>query len=165
MFDKLKKMLGGHEEGIVLNAPLQGESVSLSEVNDPTFSQGMIGDGVAIKPTGGRVVSPVNGTVVAMLPSSHAVALISDDGLEILIHVGLDTVKLKGEHFTPHVKNGDSVSVGDVLIEFDRDAIKNAGYDVITPVLVTNPTVFTFREKKTGVSVSEQDPLIVLQKK
>lgn len=119
-------------------SPLNGECVPLSEVNDPTFSEEILGKGVAIIPYDGKVVSPVNGTVEMIFDTLHAVALTSDDGTEILIHVGLDTVKLNGKHYKAIAKNGDTVKVGDVLIEFEPEAIKAEGFDIITPVIISN---------------------------
>lgn len=122
----------------VILAPLQGKSVSLSQVNDITFSEEIMGKGAAIIPSVGKAVSPVNGVISALFETKHAIGITSDDGVEILIHIGLDTVKLGGKHFTAHIKSGDKVKTGDLLVEFDIDAIKKEGYEVITPVLVTN---------------------------
>ena len=97
-----------------------------------------MGKGAAIIPAVGRAVAPVDGVVSALFETKHAIGITSDDGVEVLIHIGLDTVKLGGEHFTAHIKAGDKVKKGDLLVEFDIEAIKKAGYDTITPVLVTN---------------------------
>ncbi|WP_431089895.1 beta-glucoside-specific PTS transporter subunit IIABC [Paenibacillus sp. 8b26] len=123
---------------IPVYSPIMGEVKPLSEVNDPAFSQEIMGRGLAIEPSEGKVVSPVEGTVFSISKSGHAVGLVSDSGLEMLIHVGMDTVKLKGLHFTPHVKSGDRVQVGDLILEFDLEEIRKAGYETITPVIVTN---------------------------
>lgn len=119
-------------------SPVAGEVKPLSAVNDPAFSQEIMGKGVAIEPTEGRIVSPVNGTVFSVSKSGHAIGLVSDTGTEMLIHIGIDTVKLKGKHFTPHAKAGETVKVGDLLMEFDLKAVRDAGYETITPVIVTN---------------------------
>lgn len=140
-------------------SPLNGKCVPLSEVSDPTFAEEILGKGVAIIPSEGKVVSPVNGTVEMVFDTLHAVALSSDDGAEILIHVGLDTVKLNGKHYKAIAKTGDTVKVGDVLIEFDKDAIKAEGFDIITPVIVSNSgdygdiLTITGQEVKTGDSI------------
>src|SRR5699024_3494788 len=102
------------------------------------FSQKMMGDGVAIKPTDGKVVSPVKGKIVHLPDSKHAVGLETEEGTELLIHVGLETVALKGEGFTTKVKQGDAVSVGDVLIEFDLDYIRENADSIVTPIIWTN---------------------------
>lgn len=122
----------------VVLSPIEGKAVSLKQVNDITFSEEIMGKGVAIIPTVGRAVSPVNGTVSALFETKHAIGLTADNGSEILIHIGLDTVKLGGKHFKSHVKTGDKVKAGDLLVEFDIKAIKEEGYETITPVLVTN---------------------------
>lgn len=119
-------------------SPVAGEVKPLSAVNDPAFSQEIMGKGVAIEPTEGRIVSPVNGTVFSVSKSGHAIGLVSDTGTEMLIHIGIDTVKLKGKHFTPHAKAGETVKIGDLLMEFDLAAVRGEGYETITPVIVTN---------------------------
>ena len=119
-------------------SPLNGDIVPLSEVNDETFASEVMGKGVAINPTEGKVVSPINGTVQMIFKTKHAIGLKSDDGTELLIHIGMDTVQLEGRHFEAYVKDGDKVKVGDTLVKFDIDAIKKAGYEVITPIIVTN---------------------------
>lgn len=119
-------------------SPVAGEVKPLSAVNDPAFSQEIMGKGVAIEPTEGRIVSPVDGTVFSVSKSGHAIGLVSDTGTEMLIHIGIDTVKLKGQHFTPHAKAGETVKIGDLLMEFDLKAVRDAGYETITPVIVTN---------------------------
>ncbi|EHI97724.1 PTS system, beta-glucoside-specific IIABC subunit [Clostridium sp. DL-VIII] len=126
-----------------LFSPLEGKLVPLSEVNDAAFSGELLGKGVAIIPDKGSVVSPINGTVATVLESKHAIALQSDEGVEILIHIGIDTVNLKGKYYTTYVNSGERISVGDKLIDFDIEEIKKAGYDTITPVLVVNPDMYT----------------------
>lgn len=129
--------LESKSEALIL-APIEGRVVSLSQVNDATFSEEIMGKGAAIIPSAGKAVSPVNGVISALFETKHAIGIKSDDGAEILIHIGLDTVKLNGKHFKAHVKAGDKVKTGDLLVEFDIKAIKKEGYEVITPVLVTN---------------------------
>jgi len=124
--------------GVKISAPLTGRVIPLSEVPDPVFSQGMMGQGVAIVPTEGRLVAPFDGEVSAIFPTGHAVGLTHPSGAEILMHVGVDTVNLKGQHFTSKVVQGQHVKAGDTLVEFDIPAIEAAGYSLATPVLVTN---------------------------
>ena len=160
IFDKL---FGGKDPGILVAAPVAGEAVPLSEVSDPTFGEEILGKGVAIRPVQGKVFAPFDGTVDMMFDTGHAVNLISADGVELLIHVGLDTVKLKGQHYTAHVQNGDTVKKGQLLMEFDAAAIAAAGYDVITPVVVCNTGDFASVTPHTG-TVAPGDELLTLVK-
>ena len=124
--------------------------MALSEVPDPIFAAGKLGEGVAVEPTGTTVVAPAAGKVAATYPSGHAVGLKLDNGVELLVHVGLDTVNLDGEGFTVKVMKGDQVAAGDTLIEFDPAVIKKAGYPLITPVIVTNTRKFASVEGVVG---------------
>ena len=125
-------------EAVTIEQPVKGKVVPLSEVKDPAFSEGVLGKGIAIIPEEGMVTSPVDGTVVALLPTSHAIGIRADNGAEVLIHVGMDTVELDGKYFQAFVQNGDKVVKGQDLIAFDIDKIKAAGYSTITPVVITN---------------------------
>lgn len=127
---------------ISIQSPLAGRAKNLSEAPDPVFAQGVMGQGVVIEPTEGELVAPVDGVVSVLFPTKHAIGLVSDEGLELLMHIGMDTVNLDGDGFTAHVKQGDRVSVGDALISFDMAAIQAAGYPVATPVIVTNQNDF-----------------------
>lgn len=122
----------------VIVSPIKGDVLPLSEVKDEVFSQGLLGKGVAIEPKEGKVVAPVDGTLTTLFPTHHALGITSDKGAEILIHVGMDTVQLEGKCFTPKVKQGERVKAGQVLLEFDIKGIKEAGYHVTTPVIVSN---------------------------
>lgn len=157
----LKKMFGA-KEGEKILAPVEGKAVPMSEVSDPTFSQEILGKGVAIIPAKGRVVAPANGVMSVVFDTLHAVSLTTEEGAEIIIHVGLDTVNLKGEHYTAHVSQGDHVKAGDLLLEFDIDAIKEAGYDVITPIIICNTPNYPDMKCLTGMEVKELDPIIEL---
>ncbi|REJ13019.1 MAG: PTS beta-glucoside transporter subunit IIABC, partial [Bacillaceae bacterium] len=143
-------------------SPLEGKVVQLKDVPDVVFTSEAMGKGIAIEPTVGRVVSPVNGTVTAIFNTKHAIGLVSDSGAEILIHVGIDTVKLDGQFFTCHVKQGDRVKVGDLLIEFDIDKIKKAGYQVVTPVIVTNITNYKEIIPVTKETVMQSETVLTL---
>ena len=121
-----------------IEAPIRGQVIPLSEVKDQTFASGVLGEGYAIVPSEGKVYAPFDGKCENLIDSLHAMGLVSDNGVEMLIHVGLETVALKGAPFTPHIKTGDSFKKGDLLLEFDIDAIKAAGYETQTPVIVTN---------------------------
>ena len=127
---------------IRLDSPLNGQLVELKEVNDPAFAGGAMGLGAAVKNPDGKVYAPVDGEITVLFETKHAIGIRSAEGAEILIHVGLDTVKLNGEHFEAKVAQGDKVKKGQLLLEFDEAAIKAAGYDTTTPVLVTNAAEF-----------------------
>jgi PTS system beta-glucosides-specific IIC component len=126
-----------------LLAPLSGTVVALDQVPDATFASGLLGSGAAIVPQDGVVVSPFYGEVASLFTTRHAIGLLSDSGIELLIHIGIDTVKLNGEHFTAHVKPGDAVKPGDLLLEFNRQAILDAGFDLTTPIVISNSEDFT----------------------
>jgi len=117
---------------------MSGELIDLNELDDPVFSEKMVGDGIAIKPNENEVLSPVKGTIIQVFPTKHAVGIETKEGLEILIHLGIDTVELKGEGFKAFVKAGDKVNVGDKLLEMDLEIIKQKGKLTDTPVLITN---------------------------
>lgn len=118
--------------------PVSGEVIALSEVNDATFSSGVLGEGYAVIPIEGKVTAPFDGKVETLMDTHHALGLVSNSGIEMLIHVGLETVALNGKYFTPKVAEGDSFKKGDVLLTFDLEAIKKEGYDTTTPVVVSN---------------------------
>lgn len=163
MFGKLKNLFSS--SGIAVAAPVSGTVVPLSEVPDPTFAQGILGPGAAVQPSEGRIVAPANGTVDMMFDTGHAVSMTTAEGAELLIHVGIDTVNLKGEHYTAKCKSGGTVRKGDTLIEFDLDAIKAAGYEVVTPIIVCNPDVFASVKTEGAGGIQAGDTLLTLEKK
>ena len=162
MFNFFKKKEKEYDDVIV--APIKGEAVPSSEVGDPTFAEEMLGKGMAIKPAEGKVFAPFDGTVAMVFDTKHAVSLVSDNGAEVLIHVGLDTVMLKGEHYTAHVESGAAVKKGDLLLEFDMEAIQAAGYQVITPVVVCNADDYKDVIRTTGTQVVPGDVVMQLEK-
>lgn len=148
---------------MLIASPMSGPCIALDTVKDPTFASGLLGKGVAIVPVAGRVVSPVDGTVVSLFKTHHAIGIESADGAEILIHVGIDTVKLDGKFFTPHVDVDAVVKQGDLLLEFDVQGITDAGYDLTTPVLVTNSDDYLdVIPACVGQDASEQTLLLTL---
>ncbi|MED5042557.1 PTS glucose transporter subunit IIA [Geobacillus stearothermophilus] len=116
-----------------IHSPLDGEAIPLEEVPDPIFAQKMMGDGLAIIPKNGKVVSPINGKVVQIFPTKHAVGLVSEEGLEILIHIGLETVELNGKGFEVAVSDGETVKVGDPLLNLEQKH-----KEIVTPIVITN---------------------------
>ena len=166
MFKGVKEKFSKKEDkSILVTAPIKGEVVTIDKVNDPTFAQEMLGKGVAIKPAEGKVVSPVNGEITVLFETKHAVSIKSDEGAEILIHIGLDTVNLKGEYFESYVKVGDKVKTGDLLIKFNEEKIKEAGYDTITPMIICN--TFEYADVKVAKigEIEKQDNVIEIIKK
>lgn len=145
-------------KGVNIPSPLAGQLIDLSEVNDATFSSGIMGSGVAIIPSEGKVIAPFDGTIDVFFNTHHAIGLRSDSGVELLIHVGLDTVNLEGKYFNPLKKQGDSVKAGDIILEFDIEGIQKAGYEVVTPIIVTNSNSFmdVIVKEKDRVTVSDQ---------
>lgn len=125
-------------ENTVLVSPFAGQVKELAKIEDTAFASGAIGQGIAIEPAEGKLYSPVSGTITTLFPTQHAIGILSEEGAEILIHVGLDTVKLEGKYFTARIAQGDKVERGQLLLEFDMKEIKAAGYSLTTPVVVTN---------------------------
>lgn len=160
--DKASETPGVTAGGEIIHSPIKGEVKALSEVNDSVFSGGMMGKGFAILPEEGAVVSPVEGRVTAVFKTKHAIGITSARGAEILIHIGLDTVRLDGRHFEMHVKEGDAVAPGDLLITFDIEEIKAAGFDVITPVIITNTDQYSFTDVKKSGMVKPNEALLAL---
>ncbi len=138
LFGKRNKKSNKIAEKNAIYSPLTGKVISLSEVKDVAFASGSMGMGCAIIPDNGQVLAPFDGTVVALFPTKHAIGLKSNDGVEILIHIGLDTVNDQGKEFTSKVEMGDTVLKGQILIEFNKDALINKGYDLTTPVIITD---------------------------
>ncbi len=141
---------------IKISSPLNGTLIPLNQIDDPVFGSGAMGRGIAVKDPDGKVYSPFDGEITVFFPTKHAIGLKSDDGIELLIHVGMDTVKLNGEGFTAKADVGDKVKRGQLLLEFDSNVIKKAGYPTTTPVVVTNHTEFgdiTFELNKQSITV------------
>ena len=158
------KLFGKEKKDNGLYAPLAGQAVPVTEVPDPTFAEGMLGDGIAIIPSEGKVYAPCNATVDMMFTTGHAVSLVAENGAEILIHAGLETVGLEGKPFKVHVENGQKVKKGDLMIEVDLEAVKAAGLNTITPMLVCNSGDYATFNKFTGKAVTNADVVIDLAK-
>ncbi len=159
-----KKIFGSNEEsakkGIIINSPLTGKVVELSSIDDAAFASGVLGKGVAIEPTVGVAISPVDGKVETLFKTNHAIGIVTESGVELLIHIGMDTVKLDGKYFTAKIAQGDVVKAGQVLVEFDIEGIRSEGYSLVTPVVVTNSDNFREFVFETGKDIEMKDELM-----
>lgn len=149
--------------GIILASPVKGEAVSMAKVNDPTFSECMLGKGMAVMPSEGKVYAPADGEISLLFDTLHAVSMTTTEGVEILIHVGLDTVTRKGEGFTAHVNTGDKVKKGDLLLSVDLEALKADGFDTITPVVICNTDDYADVLEAASGEVVVGDNLIIVK--
>ncbi len=148
---------------LTLKAPLSGYLVPIERVPDPVFSQKMVGDGIALDPVSQSLVAPCDGEVIMLHPANHALTLAIADGIELLMHIGLDTINLKGEGFTPRVKSGDKVKSGDPLIDFDADFVATHAKSLLTMIVVTNPDRVASFIAKSGVVTTGRDPILDLE--
>ncbi|MFL6560187.1 MAG: PTS glucose transporter subunit IIA, partial [Bacillus sp. (in: firmicutes)] len=140
----------------------KGKVIPLNQVEDAAFSSEVMGKGIAIEPSEGKVVSPVNGVVTTLFKTKHAIGITSDNGVEILIHVGMDTVKLDGEHFIAHIIQGDTVKTGDLLVEFDIAKIKAAGCEVTTPIIITNSGDYAEINPTVKNAIEQKETLLTI---
>ena len=164
MFDSLKKIFERNAKIISLKAVEDGRTIPMDEVNDQTFAQELLGPGIAIVPSNGTVVSPINGTIATVMDTKHAVCIQGEDGLELIVHAGLDTVELNGKYYQTYKEIGDQVKAGDVLLEFDLEEIAKAGYDVTTPIVITNLGDYKITKCLTGQQVKAGEEVIQLTK-
>lgn len=158
MFNLFRKK----ENKCVIGSPVKGKAISLKEVSDPTFAEEILGKGAAVIPSEGRIYAPADGEIGMVFETLHAVSMTTDSGAEVLIHVGLDTVQMNGEGFTGHVKAGDHVKKGDLLLEVDLEKVKAAGYDTVTPVLICNTPDYESVEGAGSGDVNAGDDLIII---
>ena len=161
MFDFFKKK---KTPELIIGSPVKGTTVPLSSVNDPTFSEGMLGKGAAILPSDGKIYAPADGTIETLFDTLHAFSLSTADGVEILVHVGLDTVKMGGDGFTGHVHSGDAVKKGDLILEIDLEKVKAAGYDTSTLVVICNTDDYGDVRGLDNKEVQPGDDVIVITK-
>lgn len=145
-----------------VSSPIKGEMIPLSQVEDDVFSSEMMGKGMAVKPEEGKVYAPVNGKIASVFDTKHAICIEAENGAELLIHVGMDTVELGGKYFDVHVKEGDTIRTGDLLLDFDREAIEKSGYKTVTPVIVTNTDAFKEIVGGRPGKVQAGDPMMTL---
>ena len=157
-----KKLFGKNTDDFY--APMAGKAVPITEVPDPTFAEGMLGNGIAIEPAEGKVYAPCDATVDMMFTTGHAVSLVAVCGAEVLIHIGLETVSLEGKPFKVHAANGDKVKKGQLLMEVDLDAVKAAGLPIITPMVICNTDEYPTFNTIVGKNVTNDDVVIELAK-
>jgi len=155
--DAVSPVIPGEDD---ILSPMTGTVLALDQIPDPTFASGLLGQGAAIIPSDNKVIAPFAGEVASLFQTRHAIGLLSHSGVELLIHVGIDTVRLGGKPFTAHVKVGDTFSAGDLLLEFDRQAILDAGYDLATPIIITNSDEYPEVMTVAGTAVTAGTPLL-----
>ena len=165
MFGFLTGRLGfGKKSGEMIGAPVEGEAVTSAEIGDAAFREEMLGKGMAIKPTAGKVYAPVDGTVSQVFGTKHALTILSEGGAELLIHIGRDTVEMDGKPFKVYVKAEDKVRKGELIAEFDMDMIQAAGLDTIIPIVVFNSSDYKEVNRFTGKKVRPGDAIMMLVK-
>lgn len=167
LFDKLKKMVSDDTNDantIEVFAPLSGEIVPLEEVPDVVFAEKIVGDGIAIKPSGNKMVAPCDGTIGKIFETNHAFSIESDSGLELFVHFGIDTVELKGEGFTRIAQEGQQVKKGDTVIEFDLALLEAKAKSTLTPVVISNMDEVKELSKLSGAVTLAQDVVLRVKK-
>jgi sugar PTS system EIIA component len=157
----ISKLFGKKETTVSILSPITGKVVNIEDVPDQVFSQKMIGDGIAIEPTEGVVVAPMDGEIVQIFPTKHAIGIRGKDGLEILIHIGMETVAMAGEGFKGHVVQGDQVKTGDTLVTFDLNLVKEKAESIISPVVITNFETVASLTKTEETSVTRGDSVLL----
>ncbi|WP_032092863.1 MULTISPECIES: PTS glucose transporter subunit IIA [Pasteurellaceae] len=163
-FDKLFGSKDNKAVDVTIYAPLSGEIVNIEDVPDVVFSEKIVGDGVAIRPTGNKIVAPVDGVIGKIFETNHAFSMESKEGVELFVHFGIDTVELKGEGFTRVAQEGQSVKRGDTVIEFDLALLETKAKSVLTPVVISNMDEISSMDKKTGEVVAGESVVLVLKK-
>ena len=167
LFNKLKRMVSdesANQPSITLLAPLSGELVALEEVPDVVFAEKIVGDGIAIKPSGNKIVAPCAGVIRKIFETNHAFGMDSDSGLAIFIHVGIDTVELKGEGFTRIAHEGQAVQAGDVIIEFDLNLLETKAKSTLTPIIISNMDEVKELTKYSGAVTLGTDIILSVKK-
>ena len=147
---------------IEIFAPLSGEIINIEDVPDVVFSKKIVGDGIAIKPSGNKMISPMNGTIGKILDSKHAFSILSEDGVELFVHFGIDTIKLKGEGFKKIAKDNQKVKIGDTIILFDLNILEKKARSILTPVVISNIENFKKIEKSSGSIIAGETIIMSL---
>ncbi|WP_271397993.1 PTS sugar transporter subunit IIA [Salinicoccus roseus] len=160
MFKNLFGKKNDVDKEIEITSPLNGKYVKLEDIPDPVFAEKMMGEGFGVDPTDGEVVAPVAGTVMQVFPTNHAVGIKTNNGLEVLIHIGLETVAMEGKGFAGHVSEGDKVEKGDKLVTFDMDLVKSEANSTISPVIITNSDVLDSFDLKEVTDLDRADTVV-----
>lgn len=164
----LDKLFGGKKDSaskeVNIYAPLSGEIVNIEDVPDVVFSEKIVGDGIAVRPNGDVIVAPVNGTIGKIFETNHAFSIESDEGIELFVHFGIDTVELKGEGFTRVAAEGQKVKVGDPIIQFDLALLESKAKSVLTPVVISNMDEISNLQKHTGEVVKGESVVLTITK-
>jgi len=166
-FNKLKKLVGDEQdsaEGVKIYAPVSGEIVNIEDVPDVVFAEKIVGDGIAIHPTGNRMVAPCDGTIGKIFETNHAFSIESVEGIELFVHFGIDTVELKGEGFRRIAQEGQSVKCGDTIIEFDLPLLETKAKSVLTPVVISNMDDIKGLDKHKGKVTLGEDAILQIKK-
>ncbi|MCM2679562.1 PTS glucose transporter subunit IIA [Echinimonas agarilytica] len=166
-FNKLKKLVsddGEDNNGIEIFAPVSGEIVNIEDVPDVVFAEKIVGDGIAIHPTGNRMVAPCDGTIRKIFETNHAFSIESDSGIELFVHFGVDTVELKGEGFKRIAQEGQRVKVGDVVVEFDLALLESKAKSILTPVVISNMDEIKQLNKHNGKVAMAENVIITIVK-
>ncbi|HBO37871.1 MAG TPA: PTS glucose transporter subunit IIA [Pasteurellaceae bacterium] len=164
LFDKLFGSKENKTVEVEIYAPLSGEIVNIEDVPDVVFSEKIVGDGVAIRPNGNKIVAPVDGVIGKIFETNHAFSMESKEGVELFVHFGIDTVELKGEGFSRVAQEGQSVKRGDAIIEFDLALLEQKAKSVLTPVVISNMDEISSIDKKVGEVVAGESVVLVLKK-
>ncbi|MBV7388134.1 PTS glucose transporter subunit IIA [Pasteurellaceae bacterium TAE3-ERU1] len=164
LFDKLFGSKDNKGAEVEIYAPLSGEIVNIEDVPDVVFSEKIVGDGIAIRPTGNKIVAPIDGVIGKIFETNHAFSMESKEGVELFVHFGIDTVELKGEGFTRIAEEGQEVKKGDTVIEFDLALLEEKAKSVLTPVVISNMDEITSMEKSAGQAVVGETVVLKLKK-
>ncbi|MDU8925568.1 PTS glucose transporter subunit IIA [Pasteurellaceae bacterium LIM206] len=164
LFDKLFGSKNNKTVDVDIYAPLSGEIVNIEDVPDVVFSEKIVGDGIAIRPNGNKIVAPVDGVIGKIFETNHAFSMESKDGVELFVHFGIDTVELKGEGFTRIAEEGQTVKRGDTVIEFDLALLEQKAKSVLTPVVISNMDEISHMTKKVGEVVAGESIILSLKK-
>ncbi|HHF0978691.1 TPA: PTS glucose transporter subunit IIA [Haemophilus influenzae] len=164
LFDKLFGSKENKSVEVEIYAPISGEIVNIEDVPDVVFSEKIVGDGVAVRPIGNKIVAPVDGVIGKIFETNHAFSMESKEGVELFVHFGIDTVELKGEGFTRIAQEGQSVKRGDTVIEFDLALLESKAKSVLTPIVISNMDEISCIVKKSGEVVAGESAVLALKK-